>query len=177
MDPLALFTSTDGRLGRRTFWLCVPVIYATGFASQVLLAPEMTARGGVWAFALVQALLIWAWAAVHIKRARDAGQAPATAIAVALIYALAVVLLLVLIAFLTNPNVTGAPPAGAPAGGDAGNPWFGLMLGFVILALLFSPDFGAFMIILKLIIFIACLPAIISLVFSLITGLRRSAPP
>ena len=39
-------------------------------------------------------------------------------------------------------------------------------------------DFGTFMTILKLLIFIACLPAIVSLVFSLVTGTRKSiAPP
>jgi len=177
MDALTLFTSTDGRLSRRGFWLCLVAIYVAGVASQALLAPEAIARTGVWAFLAAQAALLWAWLCVHIKRLRDAGQGQAGAVAVAAVYGLSVLLLVMLIAFLTNPNVTGAPPEGAQTTADAiSNTWLGFMLVFVIFALLFSPDFGTFMIILKLIIFIACLPALISFAFSLITGLRRSVP-
>ena len=166
---LALFTSTEGRLGRKPFWLWVLAIYLAGFAAQLLLVPQVTARGGVWPFVLAQAILLWAWLAVHIKRLRDAGQGPAGAIAVALVYALALVLLLLLVAFLTNPNA----PA-APGGQGDDNPALALLLVIVIVSLLFSPDFGVFMTILKLIILIACLPAIIALVFSVMTGLRKS---
>jgi uncharacterized membrane protein YhaH (DUF805 family) len=173
MDALALFTSTHGRLAREPFWACVLAIYVVGFVAQLLLIPEVAARGGVWAFVFVQAALIWAWLAVHIKRLRDAGQGPAPAIGVALIYALAVVLLLMLIAFLTNPNAVGAPAGERPADQAA----YGLLLVIAIFGLLFSPDFGVFMTILKSIIFIACLPAIISLVFSVTTGWRKSVAP
>ena len=53
------------------------------------------------------------------------------------------------------------------------------MLVLFIFALLFSPDFGTFMTILKVLILIACLPALISFVFSIITGTRAAAraPP
>jgi uncharacterized membrane protein YhaH (DUF805 family) len=173
MDALTLFASTEGRLARKPFWLSVVAIYLAGFAAQLLLVPQVTARGGVWAFAFAQAALIWAWLAVHIKRLRDAGQGPAGAIGVAAIYALGIVLLLMLIAFLTNPNAPGAP-SGEPANEGSG---LALLLVIVILGLLFSPDFGAFMTILKLIVLIACLPAIISLVFSIVTGTRRSIAP
>jgi len=165
MNALALLTSTEGRLGRKPFFLWVLAIYLAGFAAQLLLAPQVTARGGVWPFVLAQAILIWAWLAVHIKRLRDAGQGPAGAIGVALIYALAIVLLLLMVAFLTNPN--------APSGPGDDNA-FSLLLLIVIFSLLFSPDFGVFMTILKLIILIACLPAIVALVFSVVTGLRKS---
>jgi uncharacterized membrane protein YhaH (DUF805 family) len=171
MDALTLFTSTEGRLAPKPFSICVLAIYVAGFAAQLLLIPEMMARGGVWGFVFVQGVLIWAWLAVHIKRLRDAGQGAAGAIAVALIYALAIVLLLLLIAFLTNPNATGAP---VDQPGDRAA--VGLFLVIVIFSLLFSPDFGVFMTILKLIIFIACLPAIISFAFSVVTGLRKSLP-
>jgi len=167
MDALALFISTEGRLARKPFWLCVLAIYLAGFAAQLLLSAEIRGQAGLWPFVFVQAVLIWAWLAVHIKRLRDAGQGPAGAVAVALIYALAMVLLLLLIAFLTNPNATGAPVDGDRAAA-------GPLLVVVIVSLLFSPDFGVFMMILKLIIFIACLPAIISLVFSVVTGTRQS---
>jgi len=168
MDALALFTSTQGRLGRKPFWLCVIAIYLAGLAAQLLLVPQVTARGGVWPFVLAQAMLLWAWLAVHIKRLRDAGQGPAGAVGVALIYALAIVLMLLMVAFLTNPNST------APGGQGEDNAAFSLLLVIVIFSLLFSPDFGVFMTILKVIVFIACLPAVIALVFSLVTGLRKS---
>ena len=168
---LALFTSTEGRLGRKPFFLYVLAIYLAGLAAQLLLVPQVMARGGVWPFVLAQAILLWAWLAVHIKRLRDAGQGPAGAVGVALIYALAIVLMLLMVAFLTNPN----SPA-APVGQGDDSAAFSLLLLVVIFSLLFSPDFGVFMTILKLIIFIACLPAIMALVFSVITGLRKSMP-
>ncbi len=172
MDALALFTSLDGRLGRRAFWLALLVVYLAGLVAQVLLMPEVLARSGVWPFCAVQAALIWAWLVIHIKRLRDAGQGPATAIAVATIYALAVVLLMVLIAFLTNPNAVATPGEAAQTAGDS---WLGFFLVFAIFGVLFSHDFGMFMVILKLMILLACLPALISVVFSLITGARKSA--
>jgi uncharacterized membrane protein YhaH (DUF805 family) len=170
MDVLALFTSTEGRIAPKPFWLCAAATYLAGFAAQLLLIPEVMARGGVWPFVVVQGVLIWAWLAVHIKRLRDAGQGAAGAIGVALIYALAIALLLLLIAFLTNPTASGEVQEDHVSAA-------GLLLTVVIFSLLFSPDFGVFMTILKVIIFIACLPAIVSLVFSVVTGLRKSLPP
>jgi len=167
---LTLFTSTEGRLRQRTFWLCLLAIYAAGIAAQTLLAPEITGRAGFAPFIAVQAALTWAWLCVHIQRLRDAGQGKAGAISVALIYTLSVCLLLMMIAFLTNPNDVGSErPAGAAASG--------MLLVLAIFGLLFSPDFGVYMAILKVLVFIACLPAMISLAFSLTTGLRKSMPP
>src|SRR5262245_41836892 len=137
MHALALFTTTEGRLDRKPFWLSALAIYLAGLAAQLLLVPQVMARGGVWPFVLAQAILIWFWLAVHIKRLRDAGQGPAGAIGVALIYALAIVLLLLTVAFLTNPN--------APSGPGDANAGFGLLLVIVVVSLLFSPDFGVFM--------------------------------
>jgi uncharacterized membrane protein YhaH (DUF805 family) len=169
MDLLNLFTTTQGRLARKPFWLGLIAIYVAGFAGQALLDGPVRARAGLTPFAVAQAVLLWAWLAIHIKRLRDAGQGPAGAIGVAVIYALALALLLMLIAFLTNPN---APPGEAER--SAGDAAFGLMLLVIIFGLLFSPDFGTFMTILKVLIFIACLPALVSLVFSVVTGARRS---
>ena len=139
----------------------------------MLLGGEVRARAGLAPFMVAQVVLLWAWLAIHIKRLRDAGQGPAGAIGVAIVYALALCLLLMLIAFLTNPNAVGREADGSAS--DAG---FGLILVVIIVGLLFSPDFGTFMTILKLLIFIACLPAIVSLVFSAVTGTRKSiAPP
>ena len=172
MDLLNLFTTTQGRLARKPFWLSLIAIYLAGFAAQALLDGTVRARAGLTPFAAAQAALLWAWLAIHIKRLRDAGQGPAGAIGVAVIYALALALLLMLIAFLTNPNATGGE-----AERSAGEAAFGLMLLIIIFGLLFSPDFGTFMTILKVLIFIACLPALVSFVFSVVTGARRSVAP
>src|SRR5262249_23015822 len=158
----ALFTSAEGRVARQPFWLSLLVLYAAGFASQVLLGPEVTTRAGVWAFVAAQAGLIWAWACLHIKRSRDAGQGPGTAIAVAVVYALAVGLLVMLIAFLTNPNAPSSSDGRAAS--DFG---WGLVVIAIIFGLLFAPDFGTFMTILKILVFIAFLPVLISAAFSI----------
>ena len=173
MDLLNLFTTTEGRLARKPFWLSLIAIYVAGFCAQMLLDGQVRARAGLTPFMAAQAMLLWAWLAIHIKRLRDAGQGPAGAIGVAVIYALALCLLLLLIAFLTNPNASPDVEAGR-SGDDFA---FGLMLVLIIFGLLFSPDFGTFMTILKMLIFIACLPALVSFVFSLVTGTRQSVVP
>src|SRR4051812_226092 len=104
MDLLNLFTTTAGRLARKPFWLGLIAIYLAGFCAQMLLDGPVRARAGLTPFAVAQAVLLWAWLAIHIKRLRDAGQGPAGAVGVAAVYALALCLLLMLIAFLTNPN-------------------------------------------------------------------------
>lgn len=164
----ASLLSFQGRLSRKPFWLAVIAIYLAGVAAQMLLSPNVTARGGLWPFIAAQVLLIWAWLVIHVRRLRDAGHGPAAAVGVGLIYALAVALLVMLILFLTNPN---APPEQSAS--DVG---FGLMVIVIILGLLFAPDFGVFMSILKVLVLIACLPPLISFVFSVWAGLRPSVP-
>jgi uncharacterized membrane protein YhaH (DUF805 family) len=147
MDPIALFTASQGRLGRKPFWLALAAVYLASFASHWLLTGAVTARSGAWPFALVQAGLLWAWTVLHIKRLRDAGRPAAGAIGVAVLYGLSLGLILLLVAlFLTD-----APGADSPVA-------------------------SAFGFILKMLVLIACLPALISTVFSLYTGLRRPVP-
>jgi uncharacterized membrane protein YhaH (DUF805 family) len=172
MDLLALFTSTQGRLAPKPFALGLLAIYLASTASQALLSGAVMARAGLWPFILVQAALIWAWTALHIKRLRDAGHAPAAAIGVALVYSLAVALMVMVIAFFTA-----SPPAVQPGEDPPGNAALGLVLVLAVFALLFPPDLGAFTVILKILVLIACLPAVISLLFSLRTGLRPSVAP
>lgn len=174
MDFIGWFNPAEGRLARRPFALCVVAIYIAGFASQLLLVPEVTERAALWPFIVVQAALIWAWLVVHIRRLRDSGQGPSGAIGVALIYTLALGLLLMLILFLTNPNAVGPPTGGERPADEAA---YGVLLVIVIFGLLFSPDFGVFTTILKLLIFIGCIPPMISLVFSVIAGMRESVAP
>ena len=89
MDLLNLFTTTEGRLARKPFWLGLIAIYIAGFCAQMLLDGAVRARAGLTPFMVAQTVLLWAWLAIHIKRLRDAGQRPAGAIGVAVVYALA----------------------------------------------------------------------------------------
>src|SRR5262249_19596212 len=113
--------------------------------------------------------------ALHIKRLRDANEGPAGAMGVAIIYSLALGLLLLVVGLFNSvatPHVDGSP--GEPA--RPVDTLFALFLILLIFSLLFSPDFGMFATIIKLLVLIGCLPALISLVFSIRTGLRESAP-
>jgi uncharacterized membrane protein YhaH (DUF805 family) len=164
MDVVTLFTSTEGRLAPKPFALWTLAVYAAGLASYELLSGAVLARASVWPFVIAQCALVCAWVALHIKRLRDAGQGPAAAVGVALVYLLAIALLLMLIAFLTNPNaVEGEQPGQAASG---------LLLLLALLAIVVSPDFGLFTTILKGLIVMTCLPAVISLAFSVYAGLR-----
>jgi uncharacterized membrane protein YhaH (DUF805 family) len=165
--------SRRGRLGRKPFAFGIVALYVAGAASPLLLSGEVMARAGLWPFIIVQASLVWAWLVLHIRRLRDAGQVPAAAIGVALIYALSLALLLMLIAFLTNPDAVGPPSLGERPASDAAA---GMPLVFFLLAIVLTSDFGVFTTILKGLILIAFLPAVISLLFSIRTGMRPSAP-
>jgi len=177
MDEIGLFFSTKGRIDRKTFGWCVLAVYLLGFFSQTFLSGNVIARAGLWPFVVVQAALIWTWLALHIKRLRDANEGAAGAIGVAIIYSLAISLLLLIIALFTGLSsgfhVDRPPGEPAPAGDAA----LGLFLVVLIFGLLYSPDFGVFTTLLKILLLIACLPALISFVFSLRTGLRKSVPP
>jgi len=165
--------STQGRLARKPFATGVIAVYAAGIASQFLLSGEVIARAGAWPFVLVQAALLWVWLVLHVRRLRDAAQSPAAAIGVALVYALSLALLLLLIVFLTNPDAVGQPgPGERPASAAA----TGTLLVLFLFAIVFRPDFGVFTTILKGLILIAFLPAAISLLFSIRTGLRPTVP-
>jgi uncharacterized membrane protein YhaH (DUF805 family) len=172
MDALTFLTSTQGRLAPRQFALGVLGVWAAGIAAQWLLSGEVMARAGLWPFIAVQAALIWIWLVLHIRRLRDAGQGPAGAIGVALIYALSIGLLLMLVAFFTNPDAADTQRVGENPAGDAAS---ATLLVLFLSAIVFKPDFGVFTTILKGLILIAFLPAAISLIFSIHTGMRPSA--
>lgn len=173
MDPLAFFASTEGRVARKPFAFGVLGVYVAGIAAQALLSADVTARAGLWPFIIMQAMLIWIWLVLHIKRLRDAGQGAAAAIGIALVYVLSLGLLLMLVAFFTNPNATGPPAGGENPAGDAAT---ATLLVLFLFAIVFQPDFGVFTTILKGLILIAFLPALISLLFSVRTGMRASVP-
>jgi uncharacterized membrane protein YhaH (DUF805 family) len=114
MPILRLFFDAAGRLAPAPFILAVILVYALGLAAQLLTAPGVTSRAGLWPFALAQALLVWVWFALHAKRLRDAGYGINAAQGVAAIYALAVVLLVFVAAFFLEGG--GESSAGAMPG-------------------------------------------------------------
>ena len=172
MDPVAFLNPASGRLAPKPFALGVLLVWVGGVASQFLLTGEVIARVGVWPFIAVQAALIWIWLILHVRRLRDAGQGPAAVIGVTLIYVLSIGLLLLLVAFFTHPDAV-APSAGASPAGDAA---IGTLLVVFLFNIMFTPDFGVFSTIFKGLILIAFAPAVISLLFSIRTGMRKRVP-
>jgi len=168
MDPLALFFSTDGRLTPKAFWLSLLAVYAAGIASQFLLMGRVTERSGVWPFVVVHGAVLWMWTVLHIKRLRDAGRPTAGAYAMAVLYGLSVGLALLLVALFMAPT-TGVSDSPAQA-------WIAFALLAVFFMFLFDGDFGPISLMFKVLALIACLPFILSFVFSLYTGLRSRVP-
>jgi len=171
MNALAFLTSTQGRLAPRPFALGVLALWLAGIATQWLLSGEVMYRAGMWPFIATQAALIWIWLLLHVRRLRDAGQGAASAIGVAIVYALAVGLLIMLVAFFTNPS-----GGGMSSGNEAGDAAAATLLVLFLFAIVFKPDFGVFTTILKGLILIAFLPGLVSLLFSVRTGLRKRVP-
>jgi uncharacterized membrane protein YhaH (DUF805 family) len=160
MQWLALFFSASGRAAPTPFTAAVLVVYLLAFLSQLLLSPPVTLRVGLAPFALVQAVVTWAWFCLHAKRLRDAGRGIGPAVAIAVLYALAMVLLL-----LTVALIAGTPPGGAGAAPSAGLADF-LVL-FVLIAMLTGePDLGLFGYVVTGVFALIVLPMLIALGFS-----------
>jgi len=104
MQALRFLFSPGGRLRPQPFIYGAVAVYLIGAASQLLTRPDVMARGGLWLFAAVQAVLIWTWFALHAKRLHDAGRAIGLAVAVSLLYALSVILLLLIGAAFFTPS-------------------------------------------------------------------------
>jgi uncharacterized membrane protein YhaH (DUF805 family) len=175
MDEIGLFFSSKGRIDGKTFGWCVLAVYVLGFFSQALLSGNVIARAGLWPFIVVHGALIWAWIALHIKRLRDANEGPAGAIGVAVVYSLAIGLLVLVISLFTGFPAHGDKPPGTPL--SAGEAIVALFVIIVIFNLLFSGDFSLFATLITVLVAIACLPLLISILFSLRTGLRQSVVP
>lgn len=171
MDLAAFLSPRQGRLAPKPFWLGVVLVWIGGIASQFLLGGEIVQRVGLWPFIAAQAALVWIWLLLHVRRLRDAGEGPAAVIGVTLTYVLSVGLLLLLVIFFTHPDAV-VPSAGASPASDA---VIGTLLVVFLFNILFTADFGVFSTILKLLILIAFAPAVMSLIFSIRTGMRRRA--
>src|SRR5215472_1315422 len=66
--------SPAGRMRPRPFLAAIAAVYIAGALSHWLTVPDVIARVGLWAFAAVQAALIWLWLVLHAKRLHVAGR-------------------------------------------------------------------------------------------------------
>jgi uncharacterized membrane protein YhaH (DUF805 family) len=174
MGSITASFSFSGRIAPTPFALAVAAVYVASFFSQFLLAAPVTERASLVPFLLMQAVTGWAWTALHVKRLRDTGRSPGTAVALAAIYALAIVLLLLVIA------MTHAPAAAAAAGETPSSGWGQkLLLFFLISVILSDPNFGLFGIIILSVLALVMLPIVIAIAFTIWTGTRPTihAPP
>lgn len=67
MNPIYLFTSTDGRISRQTYWIGIVIITAVGVPS--LFAGAFL--GGNTGAAIVNLFFLWCGFALSVKRAQD----------------------------------------------------------------------------------------------------------
>jgi uncharacterized membrane protein YhaH (DUF805 family) len=112
MHHFRKFLWTSGTLGPSSFIIAIGTLYLLGLAGQMLTAPPVFARLGLWPFLLMQIVLTWAWFALHAQRLRDAGRGTAAAQGIAVIHVLAVVLLILVAVFLEdNAELEGWTPA------------------------------------------------------------------
>jgi hypothetical protein len=115
MQALRFLFSSSGLLQPRPFIVAAIAVYAAGAASPLLTQPDMAARGGLWLFAAIQAVLIRVWYVLHARRLHDAGRGAGLAAGVAVLCALQMVLLLIIAtAFFTlsGPSLSDANKTG-----------------------------------------------------------------
>lgn len=162
MSILRLFFAAAGRMRPGPFAVAIIFVYALGAAAQMLTAPAVLARAGLWPFALVQALLLWVWFALHAKRLRDAGRGSGSAQGIAVIYALAVVLLVFVAAFFLDAAAqTGRSGPAVPTS---------RILALYLLNLFRGPTDPV-----TFLVLIACLSVVIAPAFSVWAATRPSA--
>ncbi len=169
MESPALFLSLRGRVGPRAFGFAIIAVYLLSFLSQVLISPPVAGRFGILPFVVLQAMLVWAWLALHVKRLRDAGYPPGPAIGIAILYVLAIVQLVLLIDPMIGYDANAA-------GADVGRFTFADVWTFVLLISAFAGqvDFGFFEMFALVVLLLILTPVVVAIGFSIWTGTRRS---
>jgi uncharacterized membrane protein YhaH (DUF805 family) len=170
MGTPAQASSATGRIAPRPFAVGVIAVYALSFLSQVLMSQPVTVRFGILPFTILQALLTWAWFALHARRLRDAGRPISPAVAIAVLYALAMVLLMLLADQIIGPDVT-AVGTDVPRRSFS-DAWVFLLL---ISAFLGEATLGLFHILALAILALILIPVAIAIGFSIWTGTRPAA--
>jgi hypothetical protein len=144
------------QLSPRAFLAAALAIYLAGAASHLLTAPEIVARGGLWFFAALQALLTCLWFFLHAARLRAAGRSIAIPAGVSVVYALSVVLLVVLAAAFYRTLTDQVPENAATA--------LGLIMIIVVIGLLLgSPHYDLAAVAVVILTFAAFVPVLCAL--------------
>jgi uncharacterized membrane protein YhaH (DUF805 family) len=166
MQALRLFFSPSGRLRPRPFALGAIALYVAGAASHGLTVPDVLVSGGLWPFAVVQAVLIWIWFGIHVRRLRDAGRPSGLAVGVGLLYALSVVLLLMLADAFFNASAIVATDANTTSA-------LGLLLLSLIAATLSgAPHYDVAWLVVTILTAVAFVPPIVAIIFTVWTATR-----
>jgi uncharacterized membrane protein YhaH (DUF805 family) len=127
-------------------------------------------RIGLAAFALVQAMAIWAWFCLHSKRLRDADRPIGSAVAIVVLYALAMILLLLIIVLVVGMT-PGADAATAGGRTDV------LISSYLVRTLAGDPEPGFFAYVAVGILALIFAPMLIGMGFSIWAGTRPRAAP
>ena len=169
MQILHLLFSPRGRLPSQAFVAIALAVYVAGAASQLLTMPDVIARAGLWPFALVQALLIWIWFAVHAKRLNDAGRSIGLAVGVAVLYALSVLLLVIMAAAFYGPLAGQVPDANTASA-------LGLILFLSVIAILLgSPHYDLSWLLVAFLVLLALVPIVLAVIVTLWAAVQPSA--
>jgi len=162
--------SPAGRLRPQPFLATVAAVYIAGALSHWLTVPDMIGRVGLWAFAAVQAALIWLWFVLHAKRLHDAGRGEGLAIAVALLYVLSLVLLLLL-----ATNFFAGSEAGSLGNSSATSALELVLLLYIMMTLTSATQYDLTWIVVVILTFFAFVPVLVALFFTLWTATSTSA--
>ena len=98
------FLSPQGRLRRQPFVIGIGLVYLAATASHLLTVSGVTARVGLWPFAIAQAALTWLWFILHARRLHDAGRGHGLALALAILYLMSLLLLLIFSTVTDGPT-------------------------------------------------------------------------
>ena len=170
MNVGSMLFSSSGRLPPRPFAVGIAVVYIASFLSQALLSAPVTNHVGLWPFAAIQAALIWAWLALHIKRLRDAGRGAGFAAGIACLYVLFLILLLLVLAMVTASETTGSNFL------LEGQALIHLFVVIYVITAVLSGSEGVLMLWLLGFLLLLLLPLLIGIGFSIWAGTRPSSP-
>ncbi len=158
---LGALISPSGRLAPRPFAIAIIAVYLASFASQMLLSQAVIARAFVWPFVAAQAVLIWLWIVLHVRRLRDAGRSPGPAVAIAIVYVLEIVLVVMMVWLIVASAGTSTP------GADKFNILHLFIFIYLFMLMAGDPSSGAVSLGLYGIVALLLLPVVVAFCFSL----------
>jgi hypothetical protein len=171
MNWLDALFSPKGTLKPRHFAIIVIGIYALNLAAGSTLDGQFVMRAGVWAFLGLQVLLTWVWFAAHSKRLRDAGKGSTVAFVIAFLYLVGIVLML---SFATG-SAAAVTQSAEPSQQQSGS-LIGVLVAILFLHVLFTGDPFLIVGFFVLLIGLPFIFALIAVIYSIVTGMRASAP-